>query len=96
MIAAHQVKTFNPDHWAQPLGVPPGTRYVEADTIDEITEALTEGFAIHSVSCGGHGFIWPDNTGKMFHAEHFFQGPPTSRTFGTIESAATFAASCSR
>ena len=96
MIAADQVKTFNPDHWAQPLGVPAGTRYIEADTVDEITEALQQRLAIHSVSCGGHVFIWPDEIGKIFHAEHFFQGPPTRRSFDEVDAAAAFAASCSR
>ena len=97
MIAADQVKTFDPNHWAQPLSVPRGTRYIEADTIDEITEALTEGLAIHSVSCGGHVFIWPDESGKAFRAEHFFQGPPApTKVFRSPEEAAAFASSCCR
>lgn len=93
MSQALPVRVYSPDHWAQPLDVPPGTRYVETDDRREIIESLSAGVGILSSSCGGNVFIWPDSSGGYL-ANHFFQGPPIRRHFDEPGEAAEFATSC--
>jgi len=89
-----EVHEFNQGNYPQQLHVPKGMKYVEVTTIEDITAALSEGFAVYGEGCNGKVFVWPEEQENphTFQADHFFLGPTTLHHFEDISKAADFAA----
>lgn len=88
-----EIYEFHNADYAVELRVPEGHRYVEESTIEEIRNALEEGYAVYGEGCDGKGFVWPVEDG--FEADHFGLGPANRKHFTDIEAAAGFLAGIS-
>ncbi|MFW5747234.1 MAG: hypothetical protein ACOCX6_00400 [bacterium] len=89
-----KIHEFHGADYAVELRVPEGYKYVEESTIEEIREALEEGYAVYGEGCDGKGFVWPSDNGG-FEADFFGLGPAVSKHFDDIEAAADFLAGIS-
>jgi hypothetical protein len=83
-------KTFRPESFPMELRLPAGTEYVEADTLEQIRNALAAGRAVYAEGCEGKAFVWP--AGEGYLADHFYAGRPRPHRFETLQEAADFAA----
>ena len=88
-----KIHVFHGADYAVELRVPEGHRYVEESTIEEIRDALEEGYAVFGEGCDGKGFVWSGEDG--FEADFFGLGPASFKHFDDIEAAADFLAGIS-
>jgi hypothetical protein len=89
-----KIHEFHGADYAVKLRVPEGHEYVEASTIEEIREALDEGYAVFGEGCDGKAFVWPAED-DGFEADFFGLGPADSKHFDDAEAAADFLAGIS-